>query len=60
MTKNVSHLTETNERIKAGSKKLKEIEDDPTDSEEKRQLYRNRLDNLNTEQQARLEILSQN
>ena len=41
-------------------KKLKEIEDDPTYSDEQRQLYRDRLNDLNTEKQARLEILSQN
>ena len=34
--------------------------DDPTYSEEQRQLHRDRLDNLNIEKQARLEILSQN
>ena len=39
---------------------MEEVEDDPTYSDEQRQLYRGRLDNLNTEKQARLEILSQN
>ena len=36
------------------------MEDDPTYSNEQRQLYRDRLDDLNTEKQARLERLSQN
>ena len=36
------------------------MENDPTFSEEQRQLYEDRLDDLNTEKQARLEILSQN
>ena len=39
---------------------MEEVENDPTYSDEQRQLYRNRLDDLNTEKQARLEILSQN
>ena len=33
---------------------------DPTYSDEQRQLYKDRLDDLNTEKQARVEILSQN
>ena len=36
------------------------MENDPTDSDEQRQLYKDRLEDLNTEKQARLEILSQN
>ena len=36
------------------------MEDDPTYSEEQRQRYKDRLDDLNTEKQARLEILLQN
>ena len=43
---------------KKDSKKLKEVEDDPTVSEEQRQLYKERLADLETEQQARLAILS--
>ena len=35
------------------------MEDDPTYFGEQRQLYNNRLDDLNTEKQARLEILTQ-
>ena len=34
---------------------LKEVEDGPTYSEEQRQLYKDRLDGLNTEKQARPE-----
>ena len=55
-----SKLTEINERTKRDSKKLQEVEDDPTYSEEQRQLYKDRLDDLNIEKQAWLEILSQN
>ena len=57
---NTSKLTEINKRIKRDTKKLEEEENDPTDSDEQRQLYKDRLDNLNTEKQARLEILLQN
>ena len=53
-------LTEINKRIKRDTKKLEEVKNDPTYSDEQRQLYRDRLDDLNTEKQARLEILSQN
>ena len=53
-------LTEINKRIKRDTKKLEEVKNDPTYSDEQRQLYRGRLDDLNTEKQARLEILSQN
>ena len=57
---NTSKLTEINKSIKTDTKKLQEIENDPTYSDEQRQLYRDRLDNLSTEKQTRLEILSQN
>ena len=60
LVNNTSKLTEINKRIKRDTKKLQEVENDPTYSDEQRQLYRDRLDNLNTEKQARLEILSQN
>ena len=56
---NTSKLTEINKRIKKDTKKLKQGENDHTFSDEQRQLYKNRLDDLNTEKQARLEILSQ-
>ena len=39
---------------------MEEVENDPVYTDEQRQLYRNRLDKLNTEKQTRLEILSQN
>ena len=38
---------------------MEEVENDPTYTDEQRHLYRDRLDDLNTEKQARLEILSQ-
>ena len=56
---NTSKLTEINKRIKRDTKKLQEVENDPTCSHEQRQLYKDRLDDLTTEKQARLEILSQ-
>ena len=57
---NTSKLTEINKRIKRGTKKLEEVENNPTYSDEQKRLYRDRLNDLNTEKQARLEILSQN
>ena len=39
---------------------MEEVENDFTYTDEQRQLYRDRLDDFNTEKQARLEILSQN
>ena len=57
---NTSKLAEINKLIKRDTKKLEEVENDPTYSDEQRQLYRNRLDGLNTEKQTRLEILLQN
>ena len=45
---NTSKLTEINKRIKRDTKKLEEVENDPTYSDEQRQLYRDRLDNFNT------------
>ena len=50
---NALKLTKNNERINKERKKLKEVENDPTFSED-------RLYDLNIEKQARLEILSQN
>ena len=46
--------------IKRDTKKLQEVENDPPYSDEQRQFYRDRLDDLNTEKQARLEMPSQN
>ena len=57
---NTSKLTEIDKYIKRDTKKLEEVKNDPTYSDEQRQLYKDRLDDLNTEKQARLEILSQN
>ena len=53
-------LKKIDKRIKRDTKKLKEVKNDPGYTDEQRQLYKDRLDDLNTEQQARLEILSQN
>ena len=57
---NTSELTEINKSIKRDTKKSEEVENNPTYSDEQRQLYRDRLDDLNIEKQATLEILSQN
>ena len=57
---NTSKLTEVDKRIERDTKKLKEVQNDPIYTDEQRQLYRDRLDDLNTEKQARLEILSRN
>ena len=57
---NISKLTEIDKHIKRDTKKLEEVENDSTYTDEQRQLYRERLDDLNNEKQARLEILSQN
>ena len=57
---NTSKLTEIDKYIKRDTKKLEEVKNDPTYSDEQRQLYRDRLDDLNTEKQVRLEIMSQN
>ena len=57
---NTSKLTEIDKRIERDTKKLKEIENDSSYTDEQRQLYKDRLDDLNTEKKAKLEILSQN
>ena len=57
---NTSTLTEINKRIQRDTKKLEKVENDSTYTDEQRKLYRDRMDDLNTEKQARLEILSQN
>ena len=57
---NMSKLTEIDKRIKRDTKKLQKVETNPTYSDHQRQLYRDRLDDLNTKKQARVEILSQN
>ena len=60
LVNSTSKLTEIDKRIQRDTKTLKEVENDSTYSFEQRQLHRDRLDDLNTEKQARLEILSQN
>ena len=55
---NTSKLTEIDKCIKRVTKKLEEVENDPTYSDEQRQLYRHRLDDLNTEKKTRLDILT--
>ena len=57
---NTSKLTEIDKCIERDTKKLKEVENDSSYTDEQRQLYKDRLDDLNTEKKARLEILSQN
>ena len=57
---NTSKLTEIHKRIKRDTKQLEEVENDSFYSDEQRELYRDRLDDVNTEKKARLEILSQN
>ena len=53
-------MTQIGKRIQRDIKKLEEGKNDPGYTDEQRQLYRDRLDELSTEKQARLEILSQN
>ena len=55
---NTSKLTEIDKCIKRDTKKLEEVKNDSSYTNEQRQLYRDRLDDLNTEKQARLKILS--
>ena len=55
---NTSKLTEINARIERDTKKLEEAKNDSIYTDEQRQLYRDRLDDLNTEKQTRLGILS--
>ena len=58
--KKTSELTEIDKCIKSDTKKLEEVEIDPTYTNDRKRLYRDRLDDLNTEKQTQLEILSQN
>ena len=53
-------MTQIGKRIQRDIKKVGEGKNDPGYTDEQRQLYRDRLDELSTEKQARLEILSQN
>ena len=57
---NTSKLTEINKHIKKDTKNLEKVENDPIDTDEQRQFYRDKLDDLNTEKKGMLEILSQN
>ena len=57
---NTSKLTEIDKSIKRDIKKLEEVKNDTRYTDEQRQLYRDRLDDFNTEKQTRLEILSHN
>ena len=57
---NTSKLTEIDKRIKRDTKNLEEAENGSSYTDEQRQLYIDTLYELNTEKQARLELLSQN
>ena len=46
---NTLTLTEHHKRIQRDTKKLEEVKNDPTYTDEQRQLYRDGLDDLNTE-----------
>ena len=58
MILNVSKLTEIHKDIERETKKLEEVENDTSYSDEQRQLYIERLDDLNIEKKGRLEINS--
>ena len=58
---NTAKLSELDKRIKRDTAKLKEVEDNPEAfSEEQKELYKKRLQDLKEKRQARLEFLSQN
>ena len=46
---NTSKLTKIDKHIQRDTKKLEEVENDPTYADEQSQLYRDKLDDLNTE-----------
>ena len=46
---NTSKITKIDKHIQRDTKKLEEVENDPTYADEQRQLYRDKLDDLNTE-----------
>ena len=46
---NTSKLTKIDKHTQRDTKKLEEVENDPTYADEQRQLYRDKLDDLNTE-----------
>ena len=60
LVNNTSQLTKIEKHVKRDTKKLEEVKNDPTYTDEQRELYRDRLEDVNTEKQARLEIMSQN
>ena len=51
---NSSKLTEIDKHIKKDTKKLEEVKTDPSYTNEQMQLYKDSLDDLNTEKKARL------
>ena len=51
IVKNTSKLIEIDKHIKRDTKKMEEVENDSTYTDEQRQFYRDRLDDLNTEKQ---------
>ena len=58
---NTAKLSELDQQIKQDTAKLKKIEDNPEGfSDEEKELYKKRLQDLQEERQARLEFLSQN
>ena len=48
LVNNTSKLTEIDTRIERDTKELQEVQNDPSYSNEQRQLYKDRLDDLNT------------
>ena len=48
LVNNTSKLTEIDTRIERDTKKLQEVQNDSSYSSEQRQLYKDRLDDLNT------------
>ena len=50
---NTSKLTEIDKCIERDTKKLKEVENDSSYTDEQRQLYKDRLDDLNTEKKGK-------
>ena len=57
---NAAKLTELDKQLDLDRGKLEEIKDDPSYSEELKERISERIDNAETEQEARLEVLSMN
>ena len=57
---NAAKLSELDKQLDRDRGKLKEIKDDPSYSEELKERIRERIENAETEQEARLEVLSMN